>query len=277
MIIDGWVNLFPASFGRAWSATSENRSVGELFGGRTGEGSEVHALLADMDEAGVDRAILTPGLSGTGDQAGLPTLEEQLAVATEHAPRFGVAPAIDRATSPMDNARHVRDVAAHDPVVAVRVTPLVEQYPLNHRLYYPVYAACEEAGLPVTINIGVPGPRVRSECQDPRRLEDVLIDFPDLVVVGAHMGHPYEALLIQYLLKWPNLYLMTSAYLATYLDERLARFMNSSRGRGRVLFASDHPVIPLPRALTAAREVPLEDDARAAFLGDSAGRVFFGL
>jgi predicted TIM-barrel fold metal-dependent hydrolase len=89
------------------------------------------------------------------------------------------------------------------------------------------------------------------------------------------MGHPYEALLIQYLLKWPNLYLMTSAYLATYLDEPLARFMNSSRGRGRILFASDHPVIPLARALKAAREVPLDDDARAAFLGNAARRIFF--
>ena len=32
------------------------------------------------------------------------------------------------------------------------------------------------------------------------------------------MGHPYEALLIQYMLKWPQLHLMTSAYLATYMD-----------------------------------------------------------
>jgi len=32
-------------------------------------------------------------------------------------------------------------------------------------------------------------------------LEDVLIDFPSLPVIGAHMGHPYEALLIQYMLK----------------------------------------------------------------------------
>ena len=111
----------------------------------------------------------------------------------------------------------------------VRITPLVEQYELNHRLYYPVYATCEELGLPVSINIGVPGPQVRSHCQDPVLLEDVLIDFPGLTVVGAHMGHPYEALLIQYMLKWPQLHLMTSAYLATYMDPGLVRFMDSSR------------------------------------------------
>ena len=58
------------------------------------------------------------------------------------------------------------------------------------------------------------------------------------------MGHPYEALLIQYMLKWPQLHLMTSAYLATYMEPAMVKFMDSSRGRGRLLFASDHPVIP---------------------------------
>ncbi len=155
----------------------------------------------------------------------------------------------------------------------VRVTPLVEQYGLNHRLYYPVYATCAELGLPVSINVGIPGPQVRSSCQHPTLLEDVLIDFPELTVIGAHMGHPYEALLIQYMLKWPQLFLMTSAYLATYIDPALVKFMDSSRGRGRVWFASDHPVLPVNKALDAARALPLSDEAMREFLGDSAARV----
>lgn len=274
MIIDAWVNLFPAAFGRAFGRTEANASVGELFGEGTGAGTDGPGLLAAMDDAGVDAAILTPGLTRSGGQRGLPSLGEQLDLAAEHPERLFVAPAVDRAERPTANARAVREAAEHAAVVAVRVTPLVEQYPLNHRLYYPVYAACEEAGLPVTINIGIPGPRVRSECQDPRHLEDVLIDFPDLVVVGAHMGHPYEALLIQYLLKWPRLHLMTSAYLATYLDPALVRFANSRRGRGRLVFASDHPVIPMKRALEAARGVELGPDEQAAFLGGTAHRLF---
>ena len=91
-------------------------------------------------------------------------------------------------------------------------------------------------------------------------LEDVLIDFPDLVVIGAHMGHPYEELLIEYLLKWPNLYLSNSAYLAKYMHPALVTFMGSRRGRGRVLFASDHPFLPMERALAAARALPLDEE-----------------
>jgi predicted TIM-barrel fold metal-dependent hydrolase len=51
------------------------------------------------------------------------------------------------------------------------------------------------------------------------------------------------------------------------------RFMDSSRGRGRVLFASDHPVIPAPKALDAARGVALSEEGMAHFLGDAAHRL----
>jgi predicted TIM-barrel fold metal-dependent hydrolase len=150
---------------------------------------------------------------------------------------------------------------------------LVHQIPLNHALYYPVYATCEELGVPVSINVGIPGPRVRSRCQDPVLLEDVLIDFPDLVVIGAHMGHPYEELLIEYMLKWPNLFLSNSAYLAKYMHPALVKFMGSRRGQGRVLFASDHPFLPMERALAAARALPLGQDAMGDFLGGAAARI----
>ena len=55
------------------------------------------------------------------------------------------------------------------------------------------------------------------------------------------------------MLKWPDLYLSNSAYLAKYMDGVLVDFMNSSRGLGRVLFASDHPFLPMERAVAAAR------------------------
>ena len=151
--------------------------------------------------------------------------------------------------------------------------PLVQQYPLNDKLYYPIYTACAELGLPVSVNVGVPGPQVRSACQHPQLLEDILIDFKGLTVIGAHMGHPFEALLIQYMLKWPDLYLSNSAYLAKYMDPTLVSFMDSSRGIGRVLYASDHPFLSMERATEAARDLPLSARAADAFMGGTAMRL----
>jgi uncharacterized protein len=275
MVLDAWVNVFAEGFAEAWTSQAENASVSQLFGEDLARGRTVEQLLAAMDEAGVDTGVLTTGLRdpGRSHRRGVYAAEDALAVADEHEGRFLVSVAVDQATRPVDNCRRLRELAGHDKVVLVRVTPLVEQFDLNHRLYYPVYATCAELGLPVSINVGVPGPQVRSRCQDPVLLEDVLIDFPQLTVVGAHMGHPYEALLIQYMLKWPQLHLMTSAYLATYMDPALVRFMDSSRGRGRVWFASDHPVLATGRALEAARKLSLSDEAMAEFLGDAARRT----
>jgi len=275
IVIDAWVNLFPERFAAQWAAQRENAGAIELFGEHLAKGAQVDGLIAAMDTAGVTTGVLTSGLRDPqrAHHKGMYAAEDFLTIADEYPGRFLVSAAVDKADRPVENCARIREIAQDPRVVMVRVTPLVEQYDLNHRLYYPVYATCAELGLPVSINVGVPGPQVRSACQHPQLLEDVLIDFPTLTVIGAHMGHPYESLLIQYMLKWPQLFLMTSAYLATYMDPALVQFMNSSRGKGRVLFASDHPVLPVGKALDAAKALPLSEAAMADFLGVSAGRL----
>ena len=265
-VIDIWVNLLPEAAARTYLGDAHTDAVEDLFGSDVTAGSVAEELLETMDGLGVDAAVLTGGISPGSN-------EDSLALADKHPGRVAVAGLVDDPARPSIVARRVRELALNPRFAMVRVAPLVHQIPLNDRVFYPVYAACEEAGLPVGINVGLPGPPVRSACQDPVLLEDVLIDFPELVVIGSHMGHPFEARLIQYMMKWPNLFLSNSAYLSTYMDPALVRFMGSSRGIGRVLFASDHPVLPMGRALEAARALPLQGDAMDAFLGGTARRL----
>lgn len=274
-VIDLWANVVPPGLVERWQGDEAAQGARKLFGGGLDVEHSADDLLTAMDEAGVETAVLTSGLRSPDRvrAKGGFSAEDFLELADAHPGRILVSATVDEATKPVREVRRIRELAEHERFVMVRVTPFLEQLELNHRLYYPVYATCAELGLPVSINIGVPGPRARSECQHPRLLEDLLIDFPELVVVGAHMGHPYESLLVTYMLKWDNLYLCNSAYLADYMDPGLVRFMGSSRGRGRVLFASDHPVLPMGRALESARKLPLDDEAMEAFLGGAARRV----
>lgn len=276
MVLDLWVNVVTAALASQWAADSAAEGARRLFGSGLDEEHGPEALVSAMDDAGVDTAVLTGPLAPP-DKAragGGLAAEDLLEIADGHAGRLLVSATVDRPDKPVTEVRRIRELAQHQRFALVRITPFLAQYELNHRLYYPVYAACAELGLPVSINVGVPGPRARSACQHPALLEDVLIDFPGLVVIGAHMGHPFESLLITYMLKWDTLYLANSAYLATYMDGDLVRFMGSSRGRGRVLFASDHPVIDMGRALEAARKLDLDEQSMDAFLGDSAARLF---
>ena len=273
--LDLWVNVVTPALAQQWRGDAQAEGARALFGEALDTEHTSGELLAAMDEAGVTTAVLTGALrpaERVRAAGGLAT-EDLLDLADTHPGRLCVSATVDQPAKPARQVARIRELAAHPRFAMVRVTPFLEQYEINHRLYYPVYVTCAELGLPVSINVGVPGPRAASACQDPRLLEDVLVDFPDLTVIGAHMGHPYEALLVTYMLKWDRLYLSNSAYLATYMDDGLVRFMNSSRGRGRVLFASDHPVLPMARALEAARKLPLDDDAMDAFLGGAAREV----
>ncbi len=266
MVLDLWVNSISSKAAERFLAQKGFGGIEGFFGSGIQGGMTNLDLIDEMDRLGVDRAVLTSTLRSVDP--------ETLAFVDEHRDRLLLAATSDDPERPRAQSEAVRSRVGDGTLDLVRVSPLLHQYPLNHALYYPLYATCEELAVPVSINIGIPGPRVRSGCQDPVLLEDVLIDFPDLVVIGAHMGHPYEELLIEYLLKWPNLYLSNSAYLAKYMHPALVAFMGSRRGLGRVLFASDHPFLPLERALGAARALPLEEGAMEAFLGGAAERLF---
>lgn len=262
-IVDLWVNVVSRRQQEDFVAQRGFEGVTGMLGSETG-GISDDEMVTLMDEQGVATGVLVSGLH---------RLEPTFDRCAAFPDRLLAAVGIEDATRPTANVKALRDAAANPAVVMVRVMPLVQQIPLNDRLYYPVYALCEELGISVGINVGIPGPRVRSDCQAATRLEDVLIDFPDLRVIASHGAHPWEDRMIAYMLRWPNLYLSNSAFLAKYLDPKVVSFMDSSRGRDRLIWASDHPFLTMARALDAAKALPVSDVAMANYLGGNARRV----
>jgi len=134
--------------------------------------------------------------------------------------------------------------------------------------------ACLEAGLPFCTQIGHTGPMRSSEFGRPiPYLEDVLMDFPELVVVGGHVGVPWMAEVLSLARKCPNFHVDTSAYTMRRLPPELVRWMKG-RGRTRVLFGSNYPMIPPGACLAGIDALGLDETARALFLGGNAARVF---
>jgi predicted TIM-barrel fold metal-dependent hydrolase len=101
----------------------------------------------------------------------------------------------------------------------------------------------------------------------------VVLDFPELVVVGGHIGAPWTQEMIFLATKFPNVYLDTSAYKAKRYPPELVAFM-AQHGRRKVLFGSNFPMI---QPMDALRELPalnLSEEVRADFLSENARRVF---
>ncbi len=262
-IVDLWVNIVTERSAADFVTQEGYEGVPGYLGSSGPVG--VDALLATMDDLGVATGIFTGGL----DRNTLELLE----ICDAHPGRFLVAGGVGDPSRPGRRVRLLRDLAQHPAFCMLRVMPLASQVPTNDARHYPLYQVCEEIGLACSINAGIPGPRVRSRVQHPELLEDVLIDFPDLTVIVAHMGHPYEELLMNYMRKWPNLYLSCTAYTPKYMDRNLVTFMNTKSYRGRVLWGSDEPWFPMRRSLAEARSLPLDDDAMDLFLGGTARRL----
>ncbi|MCG8592734.1 MAG: amidohydrolase family protein [Proteobacteria bacterium] len=177
-------------------------------------------------------------------------------------------------TNPMAAVREVRRAIRVLGFVGIRVVPWLWDLPPDDRRYYPVYAACVDAGVPFCTQIGHTGPLCPSE---PGRLipylDRVLLDFPELVVVGGHVGFPWIDEVISLADKYPNFYVDTSAYVVRRLPPAFVDWLRG-RGRDRVLFGTNWPMLSPARCLAGLDELGLDDETRALFLAGNARRVF---
>ncbi len=226
--------------------------------------------LAAMDEAGIDIALLS---AWHGPEGSLISNEE-VAAQIETAPSRFRGLATVKLDSPMDGVREIRRWVDGKRFVGVRVVPWLWDLPPNHRLYYPIYAACVEASVPFCTQIGHTGPLRRSEVgRLIPYLEDVLLDFPDLVVVGGHVGYPWLDELTTLSIKFPNFHVDTSAYALHRLPSRFADWMKGV-GQTRVMFGTNWPMLHPSHCLKGLENLGLSEPQKAAFLSGNARRVF---
>lgn len=226
--------------------------------------------LVAMDAAKIDIALLAAWHGPRGSLIS----NDEVAGFIEAAPdRFRGLATVDL-HDPMGAVRELRRVVDGRTFVGVRIVPWLWDLPPNDRRYYPVYAACVELGVPFCTQIGHTGPLCRSEPGRPiPYLDDVMLDFPELTVVGGHVGFPWIDEVISLARKYPNFYIDTSAYVVDRLPAGLIEFMRGP-GRSRVMFGTNWPMISPRRCLEKLDELGLDNETRELFLVGNARRVF---
>jgi len=229
----------------------------------------LEATIAAMDAGGVEIALSSAWYGPQGDLVSNGEVAAQLEA---HPTRFrGVAGAdLQR---PMQAVRELRRRVA-DGFVALRIVPWLWGLPPTDRLYYPLYAACVDLGIPFCTQVGHTGPLMPSETGRPiPYIDQVAIDFPELVIVCGHIGYPWTNEMIAVCDKHENVYIDTSAYTAARYPAELVKYM-SGRGRQRVMFGTNYPMITAARALEGLGDLGLDEQATQLFLGENARRVF---
>lgn len=227
-----------------------------------------HTLTA-MDAAGVERALLSAWVGPRGAMISNDEVAEWVGAYPERLVGIG---SVDIAR-PMQAVAEARRCVGELGFKGIRVLPWLWELPPTDRLFYPVYAACAELGVPFCTQIGHTGPLMPSEVGRPIYLDRVALDFPELVIVGGHIGYPWTEEAIAVATKHEKVYIDTSAYTIKRYPPEIVRYLKSN-GKKKVLFGTNYPMITPAKALQELDQLGLDEETRALFLAENAKRVY---
>ena len=263
--IDAWVN---PNIGLPAAKAAEVAYLFPEMAARNARGTTLEQLIDEMDEAGITKALMCSGYGGADNIDWV-----RKAVAT-HPDRFASSAVVDPRKG-MATVRLVEDLVRNENCRLIRMLALETEIPYNDARYYPVYTKCAELGVPVGLNVGIPGPRVPGKYQHPLTVDEVCSFFPELSVVLQHGGEPWEALCVKLMVKYPRLYYMTSAFAPKYIPKVILDYANT-RGAERIMYASDYPLLSLARCMDEAVNLPFRDQERFdLFIRGNAQALFF--
>jgi predicted TIM-barrel fold metal-dependent hydrolase len=224
-----------------------------------------------MDAAGVEFGLLSAW--SAPHQPPLISNEDVAGHVGERPDRFAGLACVDL-NKPVEAVRELRRCVNDLRFKGLRVVPWLWEAPPTDRRYYPLYVACVELGVPFFTQVGHTGPLRPSETGRPiPYIDQVALDFPELVIVGGHIGYPWTEEMIAVCRKHENVYIDTSAYTVKRFPPELVAYMKSSGGRRKVLFGTNFPMIFPAQALEGLDELGLDDEARELFLAGNARRL----
>ena len=242
------------------------------------EGVTYAQMLELMDRAGIERAFLIATKTG---QLGIPGSwhlpYEMVAEAVQrHPDRFSGLAGLDP-TEGMNGVRAFERAVRELGFIGAHFYPHWFELAPDHARWYPFYAKCVELDVPVQLQVGQslvydPGRPLRSVGR-PITLDAVACDFPELKLIGIHVGIPWADEMIAMAWKHRNVYIGCDAHSPKYWPESFVRYINSY-GQDKVIFGTDYPVLDFERTRREIEALGLKEETKRKLLRDNAQRIY---
>ena len=245
----------------------------EMRGGVT-----IEDYLRKMDAAGIERSLLIAVRAGESAwQGSFEIPYQQIAQYCDAYPdRFSGLAGVDP-TRGIQQLKELDHAVNELGFVGAHFYPHWFRMPPDSALCYPIYSRCEELGIPIMMQVGqnlIYQKDVRlPSVAKPILLDQVAIDFPNLVLIGIHIGVPWTDEMIAMAWKHENVYIGIDAYAPKHLPASLKHYMNSY-GSHKVMFGTDWPVIDPERAVSEIHEHALRPESLEKVMRGNAVKVF---
>ena len=241
-------------------------------------GIPIEDYLAKMDRAGIVRSLLIAVRAGdlnVRESFEIP-YSRVAEVCAAHPDRFSGLAGVD----PFRGMQGLRDLEAavrDHGFVGAHLYPHWFGLAPDHAKYYPYYAKCCELDIPIMMQVGhsliYSRNRRLPSVGRPICLDQVAIDFPELKLLGIHIGVPWTQEMISMAWKHENVFIGVDAYAPKHWPPEIVHYLDSY-GRHKVLFGTDWPVIDPERAVVEIDALGLRPESRRALMRENALRVF---
>ena len=241
------------------AAARETFYIGNTF-------QPLETFLLELDAAELDKAVLLP-IDATTSRGKKVYSNEQVAELCSMSTRFVGFASVDPhdPQAPQNLEYAIRELGLRGLKLA---PPMQEFFPDESRLF-PLYRKATELGIPILFHAGMswePGSRLKYG--HPLRFEDVAAEFPTLRIVLAHLAWPWVVEAVALALKYPNVYLDTSAlyfdnprdFLRFAMTHQVPLTVFERSLRHQLVFGSNYPRVEIKNMARCVRALGFSDE-----------------
>jgi predicted TIM-barrel fold metal-dependent hydrolase len=222
---------------------------------------DCHELVAEMAEAGIEKAVLLlPDFTYALKDSTL-TISEMFdrhrALLQRHPEKFFVFAGVDPRWG-ADGVELFEKAVTDYGFRGLKLYPPCGYRPSDRSLY-PYYEICAHRGLPVLTHTGATSPALAFEAARPIHIDQAALDFPTVNFILAHGSVAYVDECIMMCAFRPNMYLDISGFEMSPVDS-----LNPLFARGinhKILFGTDWPVFRMQGSQKSFVEKLLDEDS----------------
>lgn len=242
------------------------------------KGVTISQYLKRMDKAGIDRSLLIAVRAGDMNVKGSFAIpyERVYEICEKYPDRFSGLAGVDPSLG-VEQLYELDEAVEEMGFVGAHYYPhWFDMAPDDARMY-PIYARCVELDIPIMMQVGhnliYQRDRRLPSVGRPITLDRVAIHFPDLRLLGIHLGVPWTDEMISMAWKHENIFIGGDAYAPKHWPKQMVHYANTY-GQDKFLFGTDWPVIDPIRAMREVDELGFRPKAKKKILRDNAIRIF---